>query len=85
MGGGPCRAKALLNGLTIQNEVEGLTFAIQQVEPDETNVKLWYAIVEHLNAAEDAVFKAKRCFLQTQGFDGPWPHSMGGDYDDDSK
>lgn len=76
MGGPPCKAKALLNGLTIQNEVEALMFSIEQVTPDELYEKLWYAVVENLNYAEDAVFRAKRCFLETQGFNGPWPHSM---------
>lgn len=85
MGGMPCKAKALMNGLTIQNEVEALMFSIEQVTPNDADLKSWYAVVEHLNSAEDAVFRAKRCFLQTQGFDGPWPHSMGGDYDDDGK
>lgn len=75
MGGQPCKAKALLNGRTIQSESGFLIEMLQGPDVDLPDVP-GYEIVRHLNAAEDAVFKAKRIFLETQGFKGPWPHSL---------
>lgn len=74
MGGNPCRTKAILNGGTIENEVKMLCYEIQKVELSDD---VGYAIVKLFNQAEDAVFKAKRVFLESQmGFDGPWPNSL---------
>lgn len=77
MGGQPCRLKAILNGETIESEARMLCYQIRQPEieiPDDAG----YKIVEELNTAEDAMFRAKRIFLESQGFDGPWPHALNG-------
>lgn len=75
MGGNPCRFKIIMNGGTIQSELYQLCYQIQEegVEiPDDAG----YKMVEYLNHAEDLVFKAKRLFLESQGFNGPWPNSL---------
>lgn len=75
MGGPPCHAKIILNGRTIESEAEQLVLAASEegIEiPDEAG----YKIVDCLNEAEDCMFRAKRLFLESQGFTGPWPKSM---------
>jgi hypothetical protein len=75
MGGQPCKQKILLNGRTIESEAGYLADAVQEPSieiPDDAG----YKIVELLNTAEDAVFQAKRAYLESQDFNGPWPHSM---------
>lgn len=75
MGGLPCKEKILLNGGDIRNTVEMLCYRIQ--EPGiELSEDVGYKIVELFNTAEDAVFRAKRIYLESQGFTGPWPHAM---------
>lgn len=81
MGGNPCRYKILLNGGTIQSELHQLCYQVDDealLLPDDVG----YKMVEYLNQAEDLVFKTKRLFLESQGFKGPWPHSLAekGDY-----
>lgn len=75
MGGRACDLKIILNGGTIQSELEQLCYLIQKAEepvPEEAG----YKMVEYLNHAEDLVFKAKRAYLESQGFTGPFPHSL---------
>lgn len=80
MGGNPCRFKIILNGDTIQSELRSLCYQVQEegVIIDDGNS---YKMVEYLNEAEDLVFKAKRAFLESQGFigseaQGGWPYSL---------
>lgn len=80
MGGNPCRFKIILNGETVQSELRALCYMIQEdgVEIDD---EASYKMVEILNHAEDLVFKAKRVFLESQGFTGSeaqggWPYSL---------
>lgn len=80
MGGNPCRFKIILNGETIQSELRSLCYQVQEegVEIDDAHS---YEMVELLNHAENLVFKAKRAFLESQGFvgsdaQGGWPHSL---------
>lgn len=75
MGGESCRLKIILNGETIQNELHSICYQIQEsdvVIPDDAGHKM----VELLNEAEDLVFKAKRIYLESQGFKGPFPHAL---------
>lgn len=73
MGGAQCRLKVILNGDTIQSELKSLCYQVQEVPlPDDAG----YKMVELLNKAEDLVFKAKRVWLESQGFNGPWPKSL---------
>lgn len=80
MGGQPCRFKALMNGETIQGELNQLCYQIDDKDVVIDDASL-YKIVEFLNHAEDLVFKAKRVFLESQGFHGTeeqggWPHAL---------
>lgn len=76
MGGTPCKAKIILNGARIQDELERLCYQIQESDsipiPDDTG----YKMVELLNDAEDKVFQVTRLWLESQGFKGPWPHAL---------
>lgn len=74
MGGLPCKQKIILNGRTIQSELEALCYQIQELK--DLDDAVGYKLVDYLNAAEDLVFKAKRVYLESQGFSGPWPHSL---------
>lgn len=79
MGAGACKLKIILNGSTIQNELRDLCYEVKASDPIDD--KIGYQMVELLNTAEDAVFQAKRLWLESQGFNGPWPHSLqGGKY-----
>lgn len=74
MGGAACKAKIILNGSTVQNELAELCYLIEEApEPDyQTGTDL----VELLNIAENAVFAFKRLWLESQGFNGPWPAAL---------
>jgi hypothetical protein len=75
MGGLACKEKIILNGGTIRSELEYLCGRISLPTitiPDDAG----YKMVEMLNAAEDLIFKAKRVYLESQGFTGPWPHAL---------
>lgn len=75
MGGRPCQLKVILNTGTVLSEAASLHEAAS--DPDiEIPDDVGYKIVECLNEAEDCMFKAKRLFLESQGFTGPWPKSM---------
>lgn len=74
MGGLPCKQKIILNGLTIQSELHALCYQVEQLKDlDDTT---GYEIVGYLNHAENLVFAAKRAYLESQGFHGPWPKSL---------
>lgn len=75
MGGQACATKIILNGDTIQSELKALCYQVQETR-EELPDDVGYRMVEYLNAAEDLVFKAKRAYLESQGFEGPWPHSL---------
>lgn len=73
MGGQACKLKTILNGETIQSELKSLCYQVSELPlTDDAG----YKMVELLNKAEDCVFKAKRVWLESQGFQGPWPHSL---------
>lgn len=76
MGGIACKEKIILNGGTIESEVNQLCYRIQEPEAIELSEDSGYKMVELLNTAEDCVFQAKRIWLESQGFAGPWPHSL---------
>ena len=75
MGGNPCRYKIILNGGTIQAELHQLCYQVED-ELIEIPYDVGEKMVEYLNEAENLVFKAKRLFLESQGFKGPWPKSL---------
>lgn len=75
MGGSSCKLKIILNGGTIQDELNRLMPLVDKYDIDDA---VGYKMVEMLNEAEDLVIKAKRCWLESQGFSGPFPKSMGG-------
>lgn len=74
MGGLACKTKIILNGGTIQSELAQLCYEVKEAKdlPDKEG----YEMVGYLNEAEDLVFKAKRVYLESQGFHGPWPHAL---------
>lgn len=74
MGGAACKAKIILNGRTIQSELDALCYQIEELK--DLDDATGYKMVHYLNAAEDLVFRAKRAYLESVGFDGPWPHSL---------
>jgi len=79
MGGLACKEKIILNGGTIENEVKLLCYRIQ--EPGlQLSDDAGYKMVELFNQAEDLIFQAKRVWLESQTFDGPWPHSLTNEY-----
>lgn len=73
MGGQACKVKIILNGGTIESEVHALCYQIQESDISD---EVGYEIVEYLNHAENLIFGAKHIFLKSQGFNGPWPHSL---------
>lgn len=84
MGGPSCKLKIIMNGRTIQDELYSLCYQIQEEDADEIPYDEGIKMVKLLNKAENLVFQAKRIFLETQGFEGPWPYSLEGDkYEED--
>lgn len=75
MGGLPCKWKILNNSETIESEAGALRRSVNDAEIDVEG-DVGYKIITELNTAEDAVFRAKRLFLESQGFEGPWPNSL---------
>lgn len=80
MGGRPCLEKIILNtgviALTadqLQAEVEYLRDKGETINDDDG-----YKIVELLNKAENLMFDAQKTYLESTGFVGPFPRSMGG-------
>jgi hypothetical protein len=76
VGGLPCKEKIILNGGDIVGVLEYLCQRVQAPGTVELSEDAGYKIVELLNTAEDAVFRAQRVWLESQGFTGPWPHAM---------
>jgi len=76
MGGTSCKAKIILNGSSIYNEAEELCAQVEATDAETFDYEAGLAMVGLLNAAEDAVFAAKRVFLEMNGFSGPWPASL---------
>ncbi len=76
MGGLPCKEKIILNGGDIGHFAEQLCYRIQAPGTVEINEDDGYAIIKHMNAAEDELCKAKAIWLKTQGYDGPLPHAL---------
>ena len=75
MGGTPCRLKIIMNGarVALLSDVLGSHVSEEGVEIDDD---YGYKIAEHLNAAEDSVNKATHAFLESQGYHGPYDHSL---------
>lgn len=76
MGGQSCKLKAILNGGMVQSATEQLCYMIEEIPYDNFPEDAGLKAVALLNQAEDAVFKAQRIMLESQGFKGPWPHSL---------
>lgn len=76
MGAAACKAKAILNGGAVQDLANRLCYVIEETEYDTLTDAQWVDLVKHLNAAEDAMHKAARSYLESLGFTGPWPNSL---------
>jgi hypothetical protein len=76
MGGQACKAKVILNGGMIQSATHELCYLVDEVPYEDFPEKEGLEIVDLLNRAENLVFKAQRVFLESQGFQGPWPKSL---------
>lgn len=76
MGALACKQKIIQNGGTIADELNRICYQIQEPEFVLFTDPQGYEMVRLLNDAEDLVFQFKRVFLESQGFDGPWPHSL---------
>lgn len=76
MGGQSCKLKTILNGGMVQAAAEQLCYMVEEIPyesfPEDAGLKA----VALLNEAEDALFKAQRVILESQGFTGPFPHSL---------
>lgn len=81
MGGQPCYYKLLMNGTTIALESEKIVAMVEKIQEEGGTIddEYGYKMVEELNLAENAVFRAKTALARSQGFDGPFPHSMSED------
>lgn len=76
MGGVSCKAKAILNGGGVQDGAARLCYLIDETEYAALTDDQWIAVIKPLNAAEDAVNKATRAFLDALGYTGPLPKSL---------
>lgn len=76
MGGVACKAKVILNGGMVEAGANKLCYLVDETEYDALTDEQWTAVIKHLNAAEDSVGKAHRAFLESLGFNGPWPNSL---------
>jgi hypothetical protein len=76
MGGLACKEKIILNGGTIEGEANYLCARVIAPGTVELTEEQGYEIIKHLNTAEDEMFKAKKAWLKSQGYDGPLPHSL---------
>lgn len=76
MGGQACKAKVILNGAMIQDAAARLCYLVDEVPYEDFPQTEGLEMVDLLNRAENLVFKAQRKFLESQGFNGPWPKSL---------
>lgn len=76
MGGVACKTKVILNGGAIQDMAHRLCYEVEKVSGEDFPYKEGIEIVKLLNGAEDLVARAQRVFLESQGFQGPWPKSL---------
>lgn len=76
MGGAACKAKVILNGGMIQSATSELCYLVDEVSYKDFPEQAGLEMVDLLNRAENLVFKAQRVFLESQGFQGPWPKSL---------
>lgn len=76
MGGTACKAKIILNGGAIQDAANRLCYQVEEIPGETFPYKEGIEIVKHLNDAEESVMKAQRVFLESLGFNGPWPKSL---------
>jgi hypothetical protein len=76
MGGTACKAKVILNGAMIESATHQLCYLVDEVPYDQFPEQAGLEMVDLLNRAENLVFKAQRVFLESQGFQGPWPKSL---------
>lgn len=76
MGGLACKTKVILNGSAVQSLAQHLCYQVEETEYDALTYDQWIGVIKHLNAAEEAMHKAQRAYLEAVGFTGPWPNSM---------
>lgn len=76
MGGQSCKLKVILNGGMVESAAANLCYMVDEIPYEDFPEEAGLKAVALLNQAEDAVFKAQRIILESQGFKGPWPHSL---------
>lgn len=76
MGALACRTKIILDGGLVQDAAQKLCYRVEQTADDALTYEEWIDVVKHVNAAEDAILKAQKVFLEALGFSGPWPKAM---------
>jgi hypothetical protein len=76
MSGAACKAKVILNGGAIQDAANRLCYQVEEIEAADFPYDEGVKMVKLLNEAEDLVFRAQRIFLESIGFDGPWPNAL---------
>lgn len=76
MGGISCKAKVILNGGAVEDAASRLCYLVDETEYSALTDEQWTSVIKHLNAAEDSTGKATRAFLESLGFEGPWPNSL---------
>ena len=76
MGGLACKTKIILDGDVVADAVYSLCERVKETPDEALDYDEWVAIVKHINAAEESVFKAHRAFLEALGFTGPWPKAL---------
>lgn len=60
----------------IQAAAEKLCYMVEDMDYEELPEKAGLEMADLLNRAENLVFKAQRVFLESQGYQGPWPKSL---------
>lgn len=76
MGGQSCKLKVILNGGMVESAAANLCYMVDEIPYESFPETDGLRVVALLNEAENAVFKAQRIMLESQGFKGPWPHSL---------
>lgn len=66
----------ILNGGAVLDGANRLCYLVEETDYTALTDDQWIGVIRHLNAAEDSVNRAQRSFLESLGFNGPWPNSL---------
>lgn len=75
MGALACRQKIIMNGLMVETIIKAVCYQVQETDYI-SNSEAEYEMIDYLNEMEDLAFKFQRKFLESQDYDGPWPHAL---------